>query len=192
MPFASRFTIGRVSRGVALDMSTPILTKRQHDFVAAVLDGKTYSDAYRMAYDTKASAKTVHEEASRVASNPKVAQVLASYRERAAVGAMWSYQKAVERLSNVNNQCIRCVVRDGIIDPVALNGFVSTAKELNKITRLERQADAILDGAIYDVEQIPSREEVEAALMNPSKSIKPGDFLFDERLYRYAKEYGLA
>lgn len=50
------------------------LTPKQEQFAQKVLQGETQSDAYRFAYNAKnMSDKTIWEEASVVAANPKVA-----------------------------------------------------------------------------------------------------------------------
>lgn len=64
-------------------MSQVKLTSQQEAFVLALIqDGMTQSDAYRAAYKAgKMTPKQVHEEASRLASNPKVATRLAELRK---------------------------------------------------------------------------------------------------------------
>lgn len=54
------------------------LTKKQEAFARASIGAENGSDAYRAAYSTKGmTAKTVHEEASRLLANPKVAARIA-------------------------------------------------------------------------------------------------------------------
>lgn len=50
------------------------LTPQQETFAQKVVSGETLSDAYRAAYRNKMTAKQIHEEASKLASHPKVAQ----------------------------------------------------------------------------------------------------------------------
>jgi len=52
-------------------------TKKQRDFAHAVVEGKTYAEAYRGVYDTKTENKrTVWREAHAVANNPQVAPLI--------------------------------------------------------------------------------------------------------------------
>lgn len=59
------------------------LTARQDKFAMGVASGKTQSDAYRDAYkNQKMTPKQIHEEASKMASNPKVAQRINDLRSK--------------------------------------------------------------------------------------------------------------
>lgn len=59
----------------------PGLTKKQEKFAVSVTKGVTQSDAYRNAYDAKGmTAKQIHEEASKLMANPKVARRVAELR----------------------------------------------------------------------------------------------------------------
>lgn len=59
------------------------LTAQQDKFALGVASGKTQADAYREAYRAgKMTAKQIHEEASKLASRPKVAQRIAELKER--------------------------------------------------------------------------------------------------------------
>ena len=50
------------------------LTEKQQRFIDGLLSGLTNSEAYRQAYDcSRMQANTVHTEASKLASNPKIA-----------------------------------------------------------------------------------------------------------------------
>jgi len=60
------------------------LTSKQEKFITELLKGSTASDAYRTAYNAKGmKASAIHCEASKLKSNPKVAQRLkAGYRRK--------------------------------------------------------------------------------------------------------------
>ena len=55
----------------------PLLTPKQAAFVEALLQGKTVSDAYRLAYDCSTMSKrTASAEASRLKAHPKISAYL--------------------------------------------------------------------------------------------------------------------
>lgn len=61
------------------------LTPQQESFAQKVVSGETLSDAYRASYSAKKmSEKTIHEEASRLAANPKVAARISAMQAEAA------------------------------------------------------------------------------------------------------------
>nr|WP_248595540.1 terminase small subunit [Candidatus Accumulibacter phosphatis] len=61
------------------------LTPQQENFAQEVVSGETLSDAYRASYKTaRMTAKQIHEEASRLAANPKVATRLRAMQATAA------------------------------------------------------------------------------------------------------------
>jgi len=61
------------------------LTAKQRAFVEAYLrNGRNAAEAYRAAYNTKAGAKTVADEASRLLQHPGIAPVVAAADKRAA------------------------------------------------------------------------------------------------------------
>lgn len=68
---------------------TKPLTAQQEKFALEVISGKSLSDAYRAAYKTgKMTVKTIHEAASRLADDSKVAARLAELRNKASEKAM--------------------------------------------------------------------------------------------------------
>jgi len=61
------------------------LTPQQENFAQEVVSGETLSDAYRASYRTaRMTAKQIHEEASRLAANPKVATRIRAMQAAAA------------------------------------------------------------------------------------------------------------
>ncbi|MEF8734824.1 MAG: terminase small subunit [Candidatus Accumulibacter meliphilus] len=61
------------------------LTPQQENFAQEVVSGETLSDAYRASYKTaRMTAKQIHEEASRLAANPKVATRIRAMQAAAA------------------------------------------------------------------------------------------------------------
>ena len=60
------------------------LTSKQEKFIAELLKGNSASDSYRASYNAKGmKASAIHVEASKLKSNPKIAQRLKQgYEER--------------------------------------------------------------------------------------------------------------
>lgn len=56
-------------------------TAKQKKFAKGVALGKTLSDSYREAYDTEGRPAIVNSDASKLASNPKIAQLIEAYSE---------------------------------------------------------------------------------------------------------------
>lgn len=61
-------------------VSKNTLTKKQKEFAKAVALGETGAEAYRIAYDTKASKKTQGDEASRLKSDPRISAEIEAIR----------------------------------------------------------------------------------------------------------------
>ena len=57
------------------------LTHKQKEFAKGVAKGLTQSDAYRQAYDTEGKSSIVNCEASKLANNPKIAQLIEAYSQ---------------------------------------------------------------------------------------------------------------
>ena len=69
--------VGGKSKGKVYKRSAPDpetgLTEKQETFVQAIVQGNGFATAYRMAYDTEGMADgTIHSEASKLGSNPKI------------------------------------------------------------------------------------------------------------------------
>jgi hypothetical protein len=82
-----------------------MLTAKQEAFAKAIaLDGMSYSDAYRSAYDTsKMSDKTVNEKASLLKDNDKVRTRIKELRDEVDTPKIISAQKRKEWLTEVIN-----------------------------------------------------------------------------------------
>lgn len=80
-----------------------MLTEKQERFAQAVaLEGMTYSDAYRSAYDTKRmSNKTINEKASVLASEDKITARITELRENLVGKKIMSAQERMEWLTEV-------------------------------------------------------------------------------------------
>lgn len=85
---------------------TKPLTAQQEKFVLALMAGKNQSDAYREAYKTgKMTDKSIHEKASELAANVKVAARLTELRNKAS-------EKAVITAADVLREGMRLATFD--------------------------------------------------------------------------------
>lgn len=81
----------------------PGLTKKQEMFAVAVAKGSNGADAYRGAYDTKGmTAKTIHEAASRLLRNSKVAARIEALRKPALRKAELSVERTLEEVAGLS------------------------------------------------------------------------------------------
>lgn len=79
-----------------------MLTAKQELFVRKIIEGNSQANAYRSAYSCKRmSDKTIHEAASRLAADSKVAARLAELREQITSDSIMSAQKRLEWLTGV-------------------------------------------------------------------------------------------
>ena len=82
-----------------------MLTAKQEQFAKAIaLDGMSYSDAYRSAYDTsKMTDKTINEKASLLKSNDKVRARIKELKKEVDSPRIMSAQKRKEWLTEIIN-----------------------------------------------------------------------------------------
>ena len=101
-----------------------MLTPKQEQFAKAIaLEGMSYSDAYRSAYDTsKMTDKTVNEKASLMKSQDKIRARIKELRDEVDTPMIISAQKRKEWLTAVIN------------DPeVDINARLRASDQLNKM-----------------------------------------------------------
>lgn len=101
-----------------------MLTEKQERFAQAVaLEGMTYSDAYRSAYDTnRMSDKTVNEKASLLKDNDKVRARITELRENLVGKKIMTAQERLEWLTEV--------VQD---ESVNIQARLSASDQMNKM-----------------------------------------------------------
>ena len=77
-----------------------MLTPKQEHFVKCVADGMTQADAYRAAFNVKATTKaqTIHDSASKVMSNPEVSHRVTELKASLAKKALWTRENSVKAL----------------------------------------------------------------------------------------------
>jgi len=99
------------------------LTPKQEAFSVAMLTAASASDAYRGVYSAgRMTAKQVHEEASKLLANPKIAQRLAELRAAAAEKAVLTEARVLEE-----------VARIGLFDPRNLFRADGSPKDITEL-----------------------------------------------------------
>ena len=79
-----------------------MLTAKQELFVNKIIEGMSQADAYRAAYSTKnMNDKTIHEAASRLASDSKVAARIAELRGQLTKATIMTAQQRLEWLTRL-------------------------------------------------------------------------------------------
>lgn len=133
------------------------LTPRQLQFAALVAEGKPLADAYRRVYRPSATTKstTIHEEASRVAANRKVAARVAELQAHVAARAHAQHAVSTDAL------LAECA------EAFAIAESKRDANAMAAITRLKAQLTGLLvrerDNARAPLQDVPD-EQVEAEL----------------------------
>jgi hypothetical protein len=76
------------------------LTNKQEAFAQAIADGKSQSDAYRIAFEVGASTKpeTIHKRASELMANGEVTGRVMELREKLSKKALWTREMSVKAL----------------------------------------------------------------------------------------------
>ena len=79
-----------------------MLTAKQEKFVQCIIEGMSQADAYRSAYSAKRmSDKTIHEAASRLLKDSKIAARLTELRDKMMTPAIMTAQERLEYLTRV-------------------------------------------------------------------------------------------
>lgn len=137
------------------------LTPKQREFARNVALGKTKADAYREAYDTEGSSKTVGNEASRLSLRPDVALEIEAYRE------------AIEAEKHRTPAQLRALVIHQLTK-MALNNNVNDAQRIKSLELLGKVAEV---GAFVDRKEttvINHSADIRAKLMAQLKTITQG------------------
>lgn len=104
------------------------LTAQQEAFAVAVAAGSSLSDAYRAAYKAgRMTAKQIHEEASKLASKPKVSQRIRALQGAASEASILSSARVLDEIAKLAHSDV-----SGIMHP---DGRVKLPHELDDATR---------------------------------------------------------
>lgn len=84
------------------------LTPKQEAFVLAYVESGSASDAYRKAYAAGGmTAKSIHETASRLLADPKIASRVAQLQAAAADRAVLTLEKHMDDLKQLRNAAVK-------------------------------------------------------------------------------------
>lgn len=79
-----------------------MLTPKQEKFVQGIIEGMSQADAYRSAYNCKKMTdKSIHETASKLMREPKIATRVAELREKIASDNIMTAQQRMEWLTEL-------------------------------------------------------------------------------------------
>ena len=119
-----------------------MLTAKQEKFVQNIIEGMNQSDAYRNSYSTKRMAdKTIHENASRLMADSKVAARLQELRDQIMKPSIMSAQERLEYLTGIVNETKQEHIK-GFVEgveveyerPADLNAKMKAIDIMNKMT----------------------------------------------------------
>ena len=79
-----------------------MLTAKQEAFAQGIIQGLSYADAYRAAYDTKKmSTNAIYVESSKLVDNPKIAQRVAELRKALLNRSLLRVEKRLDWLADL-------------------------------------------------------------------------------------------
>lgn len=118
------------------------LTPKQYKFARNVINGDSYAEAYRKAYNAGGmSDRSVFVEGSRVAKHRDVAHEIEKGIEACMNEAIWSRKKAIERLKVVNDRCLDAISSQEVIEAPLLRGFMDSLSELNRLSNVDAEIE---------------------------------------------------
>lgn len=134
------------------------LTHKQKQFARHVALGKTKADAYREAYNTKATPNTIGTEVSRLSQNPRIAQEIEAYR----------LAKEAEEYRNPAD-LRRLVIHQ--LTQHALNEEINPAQRIKSLELLGKVAGVDVFMERKETTVIHQSGEIKARLLNQLKTI---------------------
>jgi hypothetical protein len=137
---------------------TKELTHKQKQFARNVALGKTKADAYREAYNTKATPNTIGTEVSRLSQNPRIAQEIEAYK----------LAKEAEDYRNPAD-LRRLVIHQ--LTQHALDGEINPAQRIKSLELLGKVAGVDVFMERKETTVIHQSGEIKARLLNQLKTI---------------------
>ena len=125
----------------------PQLTEKQMNFVLGVQAGKTYSDAYRAAFDCAGSSdRTIWAEASRTASSPNVSAWLGYLKSEQITEAAYTKEQHLKDLAAVVDQCRQAGAWSALVKATELLGKATGVYvDKSEVTHIKKGDTALLD-----------------------------------------------
>jgi hypothetical protein len=134
------------------------LTHKQKQFARNVALGKTKADAYREAYNTKATPNTIGTEVSRLSQNPRIAQEIEAYR---LAKEAEEYRNPADLRRLVIHQLTQHALDDGINPAQRIKSLELLGKVAGVDVFMERKETTV----------IHQSGEIKARLLNQLKTI---------------------
>jgi hypothetical protein len=112
-----------------------MITAKQEAFCQALLKGRSQSDAYRDAYNTKpgSTAGAIAVSASKLMADPKITLRIAELRGADAEAACWSRRQSIEALKDI--------ALSDVFKPTAR---ISAIRELNAMFGYKAPSEAVV------------------------------------------------
>jgi len=108
------------------------LTPKQENFAQLIADGKAYSEAYRLAYNSEGSNETVQVSASTLANSPNVSIRIAELKNELAAKLLWKREDSVKVLREIAKRNLKIDEETGEIIPASKDtDKIAAVKELN-------------------------------------------------------------
>ncbi|WP_353209887.1 terminase small subunit [Sphingorhabdus sp.] len=112
-----------------------MITAKQESFCQALLKGRSQSDAYRNAYNTKpdSTAGAIAVSASKLMADPKITIRIAELRNADAEATSWSRRQSIEALKDI--------ALSDVFKPTAR---ISAIRELNAMFGYKAPSEAVV------------------------------------------------
>lgn len=119
-----------------------MLTAKQEKFAQNIIQGMNQADAYRSAYNTvRMSDKTIHENASRLANDSKVAARISELRGQISTASVMTAQERLEYLTRVargeEKEIVPQIIDGNVIEtevPVTIKTRLEAIDKMNRMT----------------------------------------------------------
>lgn len=138
---------GKVTPG-RVGLAESGLTLKQEAFVQELAKGATNSDAYRAAYNCDGMASsTVHQEASRLATNPRIAARLDAVLDAKRV----KEQRAAAKASDRVNTKTWAMIEDPDTPPAVVANLLNLQAKINGMLTEKIEVNTV--GSVEDIEK---------------------------------------
>lgn len=134
-----------------------MLTAKQEAFANAVIAGSSPVEAYREAgYSQRMSKAAQSVQAQKLLNNPNIALKIEEAREKAAEDALWSCERAIERLQNVNDASYARIMSAGAqgrLDRADALTFMESLDRLNSLCGVNEGGSSLVPVFIFDPDE---------------------------------------
>lgn len=118
------------------------LTPKQQAFANAIIEGKNPSEAYRCAYSYQhMSKKAIAVNAQKLLKHTKISLAIEKGKQEATKKSVWSREKAIERLQDVNAISYQAMKKQGVISAPVASAFFNSLDRLNAMCEVETASE---------------------------------------------------